>query len=50
MERRLTELQHHKNENIAWNAERALVALQPSVDGETPRTRENADLIEVLQL
>jgi len=50
MELRLKELQHHENENIAWHAERALAALQPSVGGETPRTREKIDLIELLQL
>ena len=50
MERKLTELQHHQNETIAWHAERALVALQPYAGGETPRARGNADIIEVLQL
>ena len=29
---------------------RALAALQPSVRGDTPRTRSDTDLIEVLQL
>ena len=50
MERRLSDLQHHHNEDIVLHAGRALAALQPSVGMGTPRTRGNADLIEVLQL
>lgn len=49
-EKRLYELQHHQNEDIVVHSGRALAALQPSVRGDTPRTRSDTDLIEVLQL
>ena len=49
MESKLDELQHHKNETIAWHAQRALIVLQPYAGEEYHRARGNADVIEVVK-
>lgn len=49
-EKRLSQLQLHRNEDIVLHAKRALAALQPTEGEDTTRTPGNDDLIDVLQL